>query len=437
LKARFIPVHTAAAVLLALAAAAPPASAAPTTAEQAIIDAIDATLESQRRLLEAAVNINSGTRNLDGVKKVGKLFRRRFDDLGFQTEWLKMPRAMKRAGHLLARHPGKRGRKLLLLGHLDTVFPKDSPFQRYTQKGDMAFGPGISDMKSGDTIIVFALNALKTAGVLEGMRITVMLTGDEEMAGKPLSKSRGPLIALGKEADAALSFEGGAIDAVTTVRRGSSNWRLEVSGKRAHSSAIFRDGVGAGAIFEAARILNRFYNQVRGERYLTFNPGIILGGTDIDADFGHSRGAAFGKTNVIASRVVVRGGLRFISAEQKERARAKMRDIVAESLPETAALIRFEDRYPAMSPSPANRALFEVMKGINADLSYAEPKEVDPALRGAGDISFVAPYVASIDGLGADGEGAHTTDEKLDLASLAPMTKRAALLIYRLTRQDK
>ena len=415
------------------------AGAADLSAEEGVIVRhVEDEAAAQIEFIERVVNINSGTLNVQGVRAVGEAFEAEFQALGMQTEWLEMPDEMARAGHLVARTSGTRGKRLLLLGHLDTVFPKDSPFQTFerTREGnsDSATGPGVEDMKAGNAMILYALRAMHAAGTLADSRITVMLTGDEEFAGTPLSLSRGPMIALGKEADAALSFESGTVDTAVVARRGSSNWQLYVSGKRAHSSGIFNEDNGAGAIFETARILNAFYEEVRGEEYLTFNPGVIVGGTDVAIDLEASSGTAFGKTNVIAQDVQISGGLRFLTPEQLERARAKMREIVARSLPHTSARIEFQDRYPGMAPTDGNLALFEVLKGVNADMGLPEPTAWDPAKRGAGDVSFVAPHVDSIDGLGPTGDGGHTPDESIDLSSVAPMTKRAALLIYRLTR---
>ncbi len=409
--------------------------------EEAIIRNVDETADAQIAFIERVVNINSGTMNLAGVRAVGDAFAAEFRALGMTSEWLDMPAEMNRAGHLLARtrgaggQGGGSGKRLLLLGHLDTVFPKDSPFQKFVRDGNAATGPGVEDMKAGNAMILYALRALRAVGALESSRITVMLTGDEEFAGKPLSISRRAMIALGKEADAALSFESGTTDTAVVARRGSSNWQLYVKGKRAHSSGIFNEDNGAGAVFEAARILNSFYEEVRGEEYLTFNPGVMVGGTEVTLDLEASSGAAFGKSNVIAQDVMISGGLRFLTQEQLERARGKMREIVARSLPHTSARIEFQDRYPGMAPTEGNLALFDVLKGVNADLDMPVPTAWDPGKRGAGDVSFVAPFVASIDGLGPTGDGGHTPGESLDLTSIAPMTKRAALLIYRLTQE--
>ena len=256
-------------------------------------------------LLEEQVVINSGTQNLQGVKDVGVVLRKELDELGFQTRWVEMPKEMHRAGHLFGKLEGNRGEKILLIGHLDTVFEADSGFQTFERDGSTVVGPGVEDMKSGNVIIIYALKALQHAGVLDGMQIVVAYTGDEEAAGRPLDIARGDLIEAGKWADVALGFESG-VDSrdeewVTISRRSSSRWCLEVTGKQAHSAGVFNDRTGAGAIFEASRILNGFYDEVRGEEYLTFNVGTILGGTEVEGDCDTHKGSASGKTNIVAN----------------------------------------------------------------------------------------------------------------------------------------
>ena len=225
-------------------------------------------------------------------------------------------------------------------------------------------------------------------------------------------------------------------DWATIARRSSSRWTLTVSGKQSHSSNIFNDETGAGAIFEAARILNAFYDEVRGEEYLTFNAGNIQGGTEVSYDSSTSRGTAFGKTNVVPRTVIVNGGIRTISEEQLQRARAAMTAIVAANHPHTNATIEFREGYPPMAPTDGNIALQQALSEINVALGRKPMPALDPGRRGAADISFVAPYTDALAGLGGIGGGGHTPDEFLELSSLPLAIKRAAILIYRLSRAD-
>jgi glutamate carboxypeptidase len=382
--------------------------------------------------------------NPEGVRAVGKVMGRELDAIGLSTEWLEMPEEMQRAGHLFGRklsnRAGDKGPKILLIGHLDTVFEADDSFQAYHREGDIAHGPGVNDMKSGNVVIVYALKALAAIGVLDDVSVVVAYTGDEENAGSPLTESKRALIEAGQWADVSLGFEDGTSydgqDWATIARRSSSNWSLEVSGKQAHSSRIFNDDVGHGAIFEAARILNEFDARVRGEEYLTFNVGTIQGGTDVTYDVEQNRGTTFGKTNVVPSRVIIAGDIRTISQDQLERTRDAMRGIVATHLPLTDAVIQFEDRYPPMAPTDGNKRLQSMLSDINVDLGRGPMPALDPSRRGAADISFVAPYSDSLAGMGALGKGGHTPDESLDLTSMPVAIKRAAILIYRLAQQN-
>ena len=434
-----IPLLSPASLVLALAMTISCAHAAELSpVEQNIVAAIKARSPQALQLLEQSVNINSGTMNIDGVREVGKLYRRELDQLGFATRWIDLPPAMRRAGHLVGTREGKQGKRLLLLGHLDTVFEKDSPVQLWQRNGDRVRGQGVNDMKGGDVVILAALRALKSAGALDNTTITVMFTGDEENAGEPIATSRADMVAAAKRSDIALAFEGtmrdqDGKDTGTIGRRSSSSWELEVKGKQGHSSTIFTDKAGYGAVYEAARILDGFRQQVI-EPDLTFSAGLILGGTDAGVDETGTKGQAAGKTNVIARTALVHGDLRYLTYEQRDRAHAKMRAIVAQNLPGTSASISFHDAYPPMAPTPGNLAVLKVYSQASSDAGLGAIPALPPGQRGAGDIQFVASLVDSLDGLGVAGNGAHSPDEDLEIASLERATIRSALLIYRLTR---
>jgi glutamate carboxypeptidase len=399
-------------------------------AETEIAARVDEHLADDIALLQKSVDIPSATQNLAGVRAVGDLFRAELDRLGFATTWIAMPAAMKRAGHLVGELRGTRGKRLLLIGHLDTVVEG----QRFVRSGASARGIGATDMKGGDVIVLAALRALHDAGALRDLRMTVYFTGDEEDPGQPLEASREHLVAAAKKADAALAFEAIVRDTATVARRGVTTWTLKASGKTAHSAGIFDAESGAGAVFELARILDGFYGQVRGEKYLTFNPRVVVGGTDAALDTATKSGTARGKTNVIAQTASAAGDLRFISNEQRESAKAKMRAVVERHLPLTSASIQFVDTYPAMSPTQGNYALLAALDQASRDLGFGPVPTLDPGERGAGDVSFVAPFVDSLDGLGARGSGTHTPDETVDLDAMPMLIKRTALFLYRLTR---
>jgi len=407
-----------------------------TKTEKKILKTVTTNNQEAIDLLKTVVNINSGTMNHKGVKKVGDVFGEAFEDIGFKANWYDMS-VVNRSGHLFAETNGDKGKKVLLIGHLDTVFEADSPFQEFKMINDsVAHAPGGNDMKGGNVIILYALKALADNGLLKDAQVIVAYTGDEESTGKPLAISRKNLIEAAKRSDVALGFEASSgFNEATIARRGSSGWKVEVTGKRAHSSDIFSDDVGAGAVFEISRIINEFYNDVKGEEYLTFNPGVILGGTYVSYDDAFSKGDAFGKSNVVAQTAVVDGGLRFISEEQKENARDKMRAIAANNLPLTSAKISFIDSYPAMGPTKGNEALLQLLSQVSLDLGNEAVVAYDPSKRGAADVSFVAAYTDCLDGLGTMGSNGHTPQETVNLNTIEALTKRAAILIYRLINQ--
>ncbi|HVT04628.1 MAG TPA: M20/M25/M40 family metallo-hydrolase [Thermoanaerobaculia bacterium] len=420
-----------AAILFTMALAMPTEAAGTLTAEEKKIVAwVDVHHPAAVSLLEEAVRIPSATLNFTGVRKVGDLFAERYRAIGFETRWLDLPPEVNRAGHLFAERHGKRGRKLLLIGHLDTVI-ESSPVVR---EGMTLRGNGGSDMKGGDVIMLYALEALAHAGVLRDTAIIVALTGDEEDPGKPLKISRRELIDAARRSDLALAFEGTVENTGTVARRGFTSWKLETSARGGHSSGIFTATSGSGAVFEAARILDRFYQEVRGEEYLTFNPSVIVGGTDVAMDDDVKKGTADGKLNVIPKQVVVEGDLRFLTNTQRDRTEEKMRAIVEQHLPGTSAIITFNDGYPAMEPTEGNHKLLKVFDQVSRDLGFGEVTPLDPSKRGAGDVSFVAPIIDCLDGLGAKGEREHSADEWVDMSSIPMLIKRAALLIYRLSR---
>jgi len=416
--------------------------------EQKVMDYIDANMPRAIALLKESVDINSGTLNIEGVKKVGAIFAREFEKANFKTKWVPMPDSLRRAGHLVAsigfnadqnaaaKTKTKKGKKLFLIGHLDTVFEPDMPANPFTMINDStATGQGVTDMKGGDVIMIIALQALQAQGLLKDANIIAYLTGDEEHAGYPREVSRGDFIESAKQTEIALAFEGAnGLNSVATARRGASGWLLNVKAKTGHSSGVFTPYAGYGAIYEAARIVNEFRVQLSTEKYLTFNPGVFIGGSEMNYDETKATGTAIGKTNIISPAVTVTGDLRFLTEEQKINARKKMQAIVDNSLAGTKATIDFQDGIPSMAPTEGNNKVLEVISGVTQAMGVGPTIAGDPGSRGAGDISYIAAYVDCIDGLGSSGRGAHAPGETINLKELPYLIKRAALTIYRLSR---
>jgi glutamate carboxypeptidase len=432
--------YTRLAMALSLVALSVPATARLSSAETKMVQIVDSEQARTLVMLEKWVNQNSGSLNIEGVTRVGEMLRAELEALGFKVSWIDM-RSTGRAGHIVATHKGNgRGKKLLLIGHLDTVFEPDSPFQRWTRRGNDGEGPGAADDKGGMAVMIAALRAMQSAGTLKNADIEIVLTGDEEDSGNPIEVARRDLVAAGKRADVALDFEGlaqeagpgGLVDMGSIARRSSDSWTLTVTAKSGHSSGIFTPDAGSGAIYELARIVDSFRRELPEDK-LTFNVGLVGGGATTELDEGKIRLEATGKSNIIAATAVARGDLRGLSQEQVDRTQAKMRAIVAKPLNGATARIEFDaGGYPPMAPTAGNRALLARLNSVNRDMGLPEMGELDPVKRGAGDISFVAADVDGLVGLGPASRGDHAPGETVDIASIWRQAKRAAVLMSRL-----
>jgi glutamate carboxypeptidase len=425
----------------------PDASSPLSATEVTMARSVDAHADADLALLQQLVDLNSGTMNLAGVEAVKDILVPHFEALGFQVRWVPMKTQTARAGDLVVEHPcpagaGQCGKKLLLIGHMDTVFEPASSFQKYllvpNTDGKIATGPGVADMKGGLVVMLAALRAMREAGVLEHCEIRIVLSGDEERVGNPVELARHDLIEAAKKSDVALEFEPSVRlngqDTVSIARRSSTTWHLETTGLSGHSSQIFGDRLGYGAIYELARILDAFRKELP-EEGLTYNPGLVLGGATAQINAESTGGSASGKSNVVAPAAIAAGDLRTLNDDQTARAEAKMRAIVAGHLPKTGATITFDESYPAMARTEAGEKLLGEWNNVSAALGFGPVLEGGPMTRGAGDISFVAPYLPGIVGVGILGEGYHAEGETAYLDSLSKQAKRDALFMERLSHQ--
>lgn len=401
--------------------------------ESNMVRFIDDHRLQQIQLLEQLVNINSGTTNTHGVKQVGNLLIPQFEALGFQVKWHDLPPNMQHAGSVVATLAGKTGKRILLIAHLDTVFPRDSAFQHFALSADKkhATGPGVIDNKGGIVTLLFALKALHNVGELKNANITVVLTGDEELAEKPTNISRKALIDAAKDRDIALGFEFSlSPDELVVGRRGLSEWFLTSTGKSQHSSTIFQSTVGFGAIFELSRVLNAIRSELSQTPGLTINPGLLLGGQKVSEDRKEEVGIVNGKKTVIAAQGLVHGDMRFLTEAQRDNAEKMMVNIAHYSLSGTQSTFTFHHFMPVMMATEANQQLLSKLSAISKKLGGPTLQASPPETRGGADISYIARDVpANLDSLGPWGEGAHSQKETLNLDSLLIVTRRTALFI--------
>ena len=238
-----------------------------------------------------------------------------------------------RAGHIVATHKGNgRGKRMLLIGHLDTVFEPDTPFQKLRPARAIAApGPGVGDDKGGMAVMVAALRAMQAAGTLKDADIKVVLTGDEEDAGRPDRRSRAARPDRGR-ANGPTSRSTSKVwpsderPATWARSRAAAPTAGRVTATRPHRplQRRVRDRLGYGAIYELARILDAFRRELP-EHNLTFNVGLIGGGaTGAASTPTGSALDATGKTNIIAATAIARGDLRALTPDQ-DRPRARRR----------------------------------------------------------------------------------------------------------------
>jgi len=424
-------------VATALTVTAAGSLSAQQTEEAAMARWVDDHRSEAVELLEQITNINSYTLNPPGVREVADVLAPEFEALGFDVRWIDGS-AFDRAGHLFAERRGS-GTRMLLIGHLDTVFPEADPFDSFRRVDETTVaGPGVGDMKGGLVIILQTLQALDEQGLLEDTNITVAMIGDEERTGSPSELARRDLIDAARWADVALGFEGlETANSAAIARRGGTGWTLTAKGIRGHSSRIFDDEIGFGAVFEAARILNAFREEFAGEEFLTFSPGLLLGGSEVERDPVTSSGSASGLSNVVAETVVATGDLRTISGAQGQRVIDRMTEIASDNLPGTSATLEFRGVPSGMPPKPGSERLFKMYDETSRDLGFGPIDLISPMRLGGADISTAAPHVdGALAAIGGMGSGWHSSAETADLEKIAIRTKLAASLILRLSQRE-
>ena len=296
-------------------------------------------------------------------------------------------------------------RPILILGHLDTVWPhgtlKSMP---WVNKDGKLFGPGVLDMKAG---VVMALTAVSVLRELDLLRPVVLLLVSEEEIGSPVSR---PITErLARESSAVFVLEPAQDLALKTARKGVGHYELHVTGVGAHSGVDFERG--HSAVVELARQIERISSFTDLSRGLTVNPGVISGGT---------------RSNVIAAEAHVEIDARIVRASDAQRIDRLLRSLKpfdkACKLTLTGGINR-----PPMERKPGIVALFKKAQRLAADLGF----ELDEASTGGGsDGNFTAALgVPTLDGMGAVGAGAHAAHEHILVEHIVPRTALLAAML--------
>lgn len=415
---------------LSLAALAQePVEPAISAEERAMVEWLEAREEEMLALLERITNMNSGSLNSAGLDAVAAVFDEELRGLGFSTsrlpgELIDMPScpgsdySIDLADHLLARRPGN-GSRLLLMGHIDTVFPPDSPFQTFVREGDTIYGPGVADMKGGLVVMLYALKALAAADALDEAAFTVLLNSDEEMGSL---SSREYLEEEALNHDWGLVYESSGIDTMTRRRKGIGQARLVVTGRAAHSGGAHEQGLSA--IKELAYKIVQIENMTNYETGLTVNVGVVNGGE---------------ARNTISPCAEALIDLRYPRPEQGVAAVEVWREIFEQvySYPVDSGVITTESyinlHRPPKIPTPESDYLLDKAIAIGRLLGQ-EIRIIDSG--GGTDGSLTQGVgLPTIDSLGIAGTGAHSDREEARAGSLAERAALSAVLIRRLARE--
>jgi glutamate carboxypeptidase len=363
--------------------------------------------------LERLVNIDCGSYTPDGVNRVADAVVASLVELGAEVERVPHEPAEghRRIGDLVIGRLAGDGPRLLLIGHMDTVFDPGTAAQRpYRSDGDRAYGPGVTDMKAGLLAGLHAIAALQEAGARPSL--TFVANPDEEI-GSPFSSPH--IRRLAPEHAAVLVLECARANGdIVSARKGIADYHLVLTGRAAHAGV--EPEKGRSAILAAAHQVLAFHALNGRWPTVTVNAGVIHGGT---------------RPNVVAERCELQVDLRAATAEAFEAAAAEVERIAASPAVDgvISELVRTAG-HPPMEKSPAAARLVELAVAIAAELGF---ELHDAATGGASDANTTAALgIPTLDGLGPVGGDDHSVDEWLDLSSVAPRIALLASLIDRI-----
>jgi glutamate carboxypeptidase len=353
--------------------------------------------ESIFSLLEEMVRIQSGTRNKAGVDAVGNLIQRTCRPLPVNIRVVEQPVL---GNHLVLRTNAEdaAGGRILLAGHMDTVFPRDTDFNWYREDQEKSYGPGVCDMKGGLVTGIFALKALDNAGLLAKIPLTFVFNSDEEI-GSP--SSRDLIAEQARQSSAAFVLEcGGHKGEIVTGRKGSLSFLLTVTGRAGH--AAFAGKEKASAILELAHKTIALENLNDVGNGLSVNVGKITGGIG---------------ANTVAENARARVDCRFVTPEQKKELSKKIDAIGKKvNIPGTQTCIEMLSSRPPMPRCQKNRQLYGIVKQIADELGRPIEEEHRQGVSDANQIA--AQGIPVVDGLGPVGGRDHSREEYMIKESL-------------------
>ena len=374
-----------------------------------LLKSIEAKHDKMVNFLETLVNIDSGNDSPEGVAKVARIVGGKLQEMHFDVEYLEYPGA---CTHLLAKKKGTGDKEVMIIGHMDTLFPVGTAAVRpFTIKDDKAYGPGVLDMKGGITIALFALEALYESG-WNDKNITVFFAGDEEFA-HPKTNAPELFEKYARGKDAVFNMEtASAGQAVLVGRKGNIHPELIVKGISAHAGADLDKG--ASAIVELAHKIIAVNNLTDFSRGLTFNCGVIKGGT---------------VANAVADSASVVIDMRYLTVADGEYGIESLRKIAAQSVVPgtTTEVANLRERFTPMEVTEGNLKLYEIVREQGRKLGLDIAKKVGGGASDAGwTVRAGAPSICSMGALGALN---HSDREYIFLAGLVERAKLLALSV--------
>ena len=356
------------------------------------------------------VNQPSGSHDAADVAKVAEMFAEDFRSLGFNVELI----PGKACGPVLKATIGTGSRQLMLMGHMDTVFPREV-YVPFKEIGDgKALGSGSIDMKGGDVVMLYALQKALPRLDPGQVRICVVLNPDEETGS---SESHDVILETAKASFAALSFEPCAGDyRLTCARKGVTSVCIACTGIPGHSGSQYKNC--ASAIQALCAHVTALYSLRDDDRDISFNAGVIRGGT---------------AENVVAPAAEANCEFRYYNEQYKPGLVQKIREICAvERVPGVRTTVTFGASHPAIDLNEKSQRLLDLALEISEEQGQ---KRYHEKTGGAGDIAIAGQAgIGVLDGLGLAGTGMHTADECVDLTSLPRQIDFAAEMIVRVFR---
>jgi glutamate carboxypeptidase len=406
LRRRLIDVHavaTALFVVLTISSTMP----ANARADTRILAAAKTCEPKARALLQQLVQIDSGTDDVAGVAAMGAVLKTELESLGANVE--RVPAATPTVGdNIVATLTGKGKGRILLIAHMDTVFPRGTAAQRpYTVVGEHGIGPGAGDDKAGIVSAVCALRVLHEISYRDYARITLILNSNEETGSVG---TRDLIRANARESDVVINLERGVPpDGLEVSRKGSAVITVEITGRAAHAG--LEPGKGRNAVIEASHQALQLGSLADTAKETTVNVTMIQGGNAI---------------NVIPDHAVIKADVRAFTPEEFERVEAGLRTLAGNTIvPEVEVKASMTRNFPPWPPAASTDVLLK-----RAQKLYAE---IGGTLAGvpvgsSADVAFAAETgTPSIDGVAILGGGAHGVDDYADLSSIVPR-------VYLLTR---